>query len=198
MNRRAFLALAASGAALGAAPVAAETPTPPKLPAPLGTMAFELVDDRGTVVRPGDLVGRPALVFFGFTFCPEICPTTLGRLGTWLDALGPRADLIQPVLVTVDPERDTVEALSDYVSAFDPQLRGWTGTPEQIARAAGAFGVVYRKAPLEGGGYTMDHTATVFLFRADGAFASTIDYHERPEFAVAKLERLLKATRKAS
>lgn len=191
MRRRAFLAL---GATLPAARVLAETPAAPKLPSSLQEMDFTLVDDRGAVARPRDLVGRPALIFFGFTYCPEICPTTLGRIGAWLDEIGPAAAVIQPVLITVDPDRDTVAALSDYVSAFDPGLRGWTGTPDEVARAADAFGVVYRKIPLTDGDYTMDHTAGVFLFRADGAFAGIIDFHEAGALAVAKLrKRLLKA-----
>lgn len=196
MNRRTAVVLAAAG--LGAAVVALAAadrggrPAPANLPPPLGTMDFELTDDRGAVVRPRDLVGRPAPVFFGFTYCPEICPTTLGRVGAWLDELGARADPLQRVLVTVDPERDTAAALSEYVAAFDPALRGSTGTPEQIARAADAFGVAFRKVPLDGGDYSMDHTATVFLFKADGTFASTIDYHEQPDAALAKLARLLR------
>lgn len=188
MRRRAFLALCAS---LPAARVLAETPAAVKLPSSLQEMDFTLVDDRGVAVRPRDLAGRPALIFFGFTYCPEICPTTLGRIGTWLDEMSPAAAVIQPVLITVDPERDTVAALSEYVSAFDPALRGWTGTPDEIARAADAFGVVYRKVPLAGGDYTMDHTAGVFMFRADGGFAGVIDYHEAPELAVAKLRKRL-------
>ena len=188
MRRRAFLALCAS---LPAARVLAETPAAPKLPSALQEMDFTLVDDRGAVARPRDLIGRPALIFFGFTYCPEICPTTLGRIGAWLDEIGPAAAAIQPVLITVDPDRDTVAALSDYVSAFDPGLRGWTGTPDEVARAADAFGVVYLKVPLADGDYTMDHTAGVFMFRADGGFAGVIDYHETPELAVAKLRRRL-------
>lgn len=188
MRRRAFLTLAA---ALPAAGVLAETPAAPRIPSALQEMDFTLVDDRGAAVRPRDLIGRPALVFFGFTYCPEICPTTLGRIGTWLDEIGSAAAAIQPVLITVDPGRDTVAAMSDYVSAFDPALRGWTGAPAEIARAADAFGVVYRKVPLADGDYTMDHTAGVFLFKADGAFAGIIDFHEAPDLAVAKLRKRL-------
>ena len=154
-------------------------------------MEFELVDDRGAPARPQDLIGRPALVFFGFTFCPEICPTTLSRIGAWFEEIGPAADVIQTVLITVDPERDTVAAMAEYVSAFDPAPRGWTGTPAEIARAADAFGVVYRKVPLDGGEYTMDHTAGVFLFSADGAFAGIIDFHEAPELSISKLRKRL-------
>lgn len=186
MRRRAFLALAA---ALPASRLAAETAAAPKLPSALQAMDFALVDDRGAVARPRDLIGRPTLIFFGFTFCPEICPTTLSRIETWLDEIGAPAAAIQPVLITVDPERDTVAAMSEYVSAFSPGLRGWTGTPVEIARAADAFGVVYRKVPLAGGDYTMDHTAGVFMFRADGAFAGIIDFHEPPEVTVAKLKK---------
>ena len=160
-------------------------------PLPLTAMAFEMTDDRGETVGPETLIGEPSLVFFGFTYCPDVCPTTLSDISGWLDELGPEAERLNTVLITVDPERDTVPALAAYVSYFHPQIRGWTGEPEELAKAAEGFRARYEKVPTEGGGYTMDHTAGVFLFRADGTFAGTVDYHEPREFAAPKIRRIL-------
>lgn len=162
-------------------------------PLPLAEMAFTLTDHEGNAVGPESLLGRPSLVFFGFTRCPDVCPTTLLDISDWLDALGPEAAALNAVLITVDPDRDTVEALADYVSYFHPQIRAWTGTPKGVAEAARGFRVRYGRVDLEGGDYTMDHTASVFLFRADGAFAGTVDPHEPREFALPKLRRILDA-----
>jgi protein SCO1/2 len=161
------------------------------LPAALTDMRFRLTNDRGRAVGPDTLAGRPAMVFFGFTYCPDVCPTTLSDISDWLDALGDDAADLGVVFITVDPQRDTVDALSDYVAAFHPAIRGWTGRDNEIARAAEAFRVTYARAPLGDGDYTMNHTASVFLFDAEGRFVSTIDYHEPREFAVPKLRRAL-------
>lgn len=200
MQRRAALTYgAASLGALGLTLVAgwwrvdgpgAEEPVAQR-PAPLTSMDFELTDQEGRTVGPENLIGRASLVFFGFTFCPDVCPTTLSDISGWLDELGTAAERLNVVFITVDPDRDTVEAMADYVGYFHPAIRGWTGTTDQIARAADGFRVRYEKVPAETGSYTMNHTATVFTFAATGAFSGTIDYHEPREFAVPKIRRAL-------
>ena len=167
------------------APVAVE-----QRPVDLTAMDFRLTDHEGNAVGPETLVGRASMVFFGFTFCPDVCPTTLADISGWLDDLGAEAKRMNVVFITVDPERDTVSAMKEYVGYFHPALRGWTGSPDEISRAAEGFRVIYEKVPVEGG-YTMNHTAGVFLFNAEGRFVSTIDYHEPREFAVPKIRRTL-------
>lgn len=172
------------GAERGAGTIAAT-------PSPIGDMSFSMVDHEGVSVGSEDLLGRTSMVFFGFTFCPDVCPTTLADISGWLDDLGLDAGRLNVVFISVDPKRDTPEAIADYVAAFHPQIRGWTGSPEDVAQAAGAFRVTYKKVPLGDGGYTMDHTASVMLFDATGKFRSTIDYHESREVAVPKIRLVL-------
>ena len=162
-----------------------------RLPLPLTEMDFRLTDHEGQPVGPATLVGRPTMVFFGFTFCPDVCPTTLSDISGWLDALGEDAGQMNVVFITVDPDRDTVEAMAEYVGYFHPAIRGWTGAQDQIARAAEGFRASYERVPTDGGDYTMNHTASVFLFDAAGGLVSTIDYHEPREFAVPKIRRAL-------
>ncbi len=161
------------------------------LPLPIGEMGWQLTDHRGRTVRPADWLGRPAMVFFGFTWCPDVCPTTLSAISGWLEELGTEADRLIVALISVDPERDTPEVLADYVGNFDPRIVGLTGPKAQIARAADDFRVIYRKVPRDDGDYTMDHTAGVFLFHADGRFANIVDFHEDRRFAVPKIRRTL-------
>jgi protein SCO1/2 len=163
----------------------------PLLPSALTAMEFELIDHDGDAVGPDTLIGRPSMVFFGFTYCPDICPTTLSDISGWLDALGEDAKDLDTIFITVDPERDTIEAMAEYVGHFDPSIRGWTGSLDEIMRAAEGFRVKFVKVATEGGDYTMNHTASVFLYDASGSFAGTIDYHEPEEFAVPKLRRLM-------
>ena len=162
-------------------------------PLALSGMNFRMVDHEGTPVTPQSLVGRATMVFFGFTYCPDVCPTTLSDISLWLDDLGNDADELNVVFITVDSERDTVDAMADYVSYFHPAIRGWVGVSDQIAQAADDFRANYEKVPLEDGDYTMNHTASVFLFNPTGEFVSTIDYHEQREFAVPKIRRALKS-----
>src|SRR6056297_1827128 len=160
-------------------------------PMPVSALDFALIDHEGRPIGPETLVGRASLVFFGFTWCPQVCPTTLADISHWLDGLGTEAEALDVVLITVDPERDTVAAIAEYVGYFHPQIRGWTGSASEIARAAEGFRVRYEKVPLDGGDYTMNHTAGVFLFDADGALVSIIDYHEPREFALPKIRRAM-------
>lgn len=162
---------------------------------PVAEMDFALIDHEGRSVGPKTLLGNASMVFFGFTYCPDVCPTTLSDISGWLERLGEDADRLNVVFITVDPDRDTVEALADYVSYFHPSIRGWTGAPDQIARAAEAFKATYEKVPTEASNYTMNHTASVFLFSAEGRFVSTIDYHEPREFAAPKIRRAMNEDR---
>jgi protein SCO1 len=153
---------------------------------------FSLVNHRGERVTQDTFKGKPTAYFFGFTHCPEVCPTTLFEMSQNLKALGPEADRLNVVFVTVDPERDTPDLLKTYLESFDPRIVALTGTPEEMAAAAKAYHVSYRKVPTEGGSYTMDHTASVILTDANGGFLSLIDYHEDEATTLAKLRRALK------
>jgi protein SCO1/2 len=130
-------------------------------------------------------------VFFGFTHCPDVCPTTLFDISETLRALGPDADRIGALFVTVDPERDTPAVLKDYLSSFDPRVIGVTGDPAAVASMEKAYRVYAKKVPLDGGGYTMDHTALVYLMNKDGAFVAPFNMKRRPEEAAADLKRYL-------
>lgn len=152
---------------------------------------FALTDQHGATVTQADLQGHPTAMFFGYTFCPDVCPTTLFEMSGWLEELGPDADRLKVYFVTVDPERDTQEALEEYLSAFDPRIRGLTGTPAAIAEMIKAYRIYSRKVPLESGGYIMDHTASIYLLNSDAVFTGTVDYQENPDTALAKLRRLI-------
>lgn len=154
---------------------------------------FSLVDATGKPVTEADFAGKPRAMFFGFTNCPDICPTTLLEAGQWLDKLGPDADKLKIVFVSVDPERDTPEAIGSYLSSFDPRIVGLTGTPDEVAQIVKSYRVYARKVELEGGDYTMDHSAAVLLFDGKGDFVGTVDYQAPEDEAVAKLKRLAAA-----
>jgi protein SCO1/2 len=151
---------------------------------------FTLTDHRDREVTERDFRGKPIAVFFGFTHCPDVCPTTLTDMTRLMEALGAAADRIHWLFISVDAERDTPRAMADYLSAFAPRIVGLTGTEAQIADAARAFRVYYRKVPLEGGGYTMDHSASVFLLDGEGRFAGTVDHKESEDVALQKLRML--------
>jgi protein SCO1/2 len=154
---------------------------------------FRLTDHGGRKLTDRDFRGQPVAIFFGFTACPDVCPTTLADMTAFMEELGPDADRLHWLFVTVDPERDTPEQLANYLTLFDPRIVGLTGKPAEIADAAKAWRVSYRRVPLDNGGYTMDHSASVFLMDARGRFAGTIDYKESAEVALAKLRMLLAA-----
>ncbi|HWJ75380.1 MAG TPA: SCO family protein [Kaistia sp.] len=151
---------------------------------------IDLTAEDGRRFTNADLGGKPFAVFFGFTRCPNVCPTTLSDLTLDLEQLGPLADKLKVLFVSVDPERDTPETLKDYLSAFDPRITGLSGTPAEIASLAKAYRVFYEKVPTEGGDYTMNHTATVYLMDGKGALASTISLEEDQPTRVAKLKQL--------
>ena len=152
---------------------------------------FELVDQRGARITEQAFRGHPTAVFFGFTHCPEVCPTTLFEMNGWLRELGEDGAELQAYFVSVDPARDTPEVLDLYVSSVSRRITGITGPADKIAEMIGAFGVYSRKIKLDDGDYTMDHTASVILLDSAGAFFGTIAYDENAGAAVAKLKRLV-------
>ncbi len=141
---------------------------------------FSMVDQNGRVVTEADFAEKPKAMFFGFTSCPDVCPTMLYQMTVWLKELGPLADRISPIFVSVDPDRDTPSVIRDYLTAFDPRITGLTGTPRQLAAFARNHGIVYEKVPVDDGEYTVNHTAGILLFDADGAYRGTADYHDDP------------------
>lgn len=150
---------------------------------------FELTSQHGERVARDDLLGRPHAVFFGYTFCPDVCPTTLYEMSQHMAALGDAAPTT--VFVSVDPERDTPETLARYVRAFDERILALTGTREAVDEAVRAYRAYYRIHPEdEDGDILIDHTASVYLFDAEGNFEGTIAYQENPDVARQKLERL--------
>lgn len=151
---------------------------------------FTLVDTTGATVTDATYRGRWMLVYFGYTYCPDICPTELQTISTALDDLGGLADRVVPIFVTIDPERDTSAALADYVKLFDNRLVGLTGTPEQIAAAARAYRVYYARAKSgDTTGYLMDHSSFVYLIGPDGSFRALF----RQGMAAPELADALKA-----
>jgi protein SCO1/2 len=152
---------------------------------------FHLVDQNDKAVTEKDMKGHPFLVFFGFTHCPDVCPTSLFEISEVLRMLGPDADRAGALFITVDPERDTPAAMKDYLSNFDPHLRGLTGDPADVQAAIKAYRVYAKKVPLEGGDYTMDHTAIVYLMDKDGRFVAPFSLKRTPEAAAADLRKYL-------
>lgn len=151
---------------------------------------FTLVDQKGKEITEAAFRGHPSALFFGFTHCPEVCPTTLFELDGWLKAMGDEGKDIRAYFVSVDPERDTPEVMDLYVSNVSDRITGITGDPAKVAAMVKSFGIFSRKVELEGGDYTMDHTASILLLDEGGDFFGTIAYEENPETALAKLKRL--------
>jgi len=152
---------------------------------------FKLVDQNSQPITEQDLIGHPYLVFFGFTHCPDVCPTTLFEVSEILRKLGPDAKNVRALFITVDPERDTPAVLKDYMSSFDPRVIGATGDSAAIMSVEKTFRVYAKKVPLDGGGYTMDHTAIVYLMDKTGRFVAPFNMKRRPEEAAADLKRYL-------
>lgn len=156
-----------------------------------GPFTLQMTD--GTPFGQEQLLGRPHILYFGFTYCPDLCPTTLYQIASVMNDLGERADRekLTVVFVSVDPKRDTPDVLSEYIAAFDPRMIALTGGPEQIRQAATAYGIFYREVPLEDGTYTVDHSASALLFSADGRLFDIIAYDESDTSAAEKIARLL-------
>jgi len=143
---------------------------------------FSLVDQTGKPVTEANFAGRFLLVYFGFTYCPDVCPTELGIIASAMDELGPQADRVTPVFITVDPERDTPAAMADYVSRFHPSMVGLTGTDQQVAAAARAYRVYYAKVNRpELTEYVMDHSSFIYLVGPDGRVRSLFRPQTSPE-----------------
>jgi protein SCO1/2 len=154
---------------------------------------FSLTDHTGKHVTDQDFRGRFMLVFFGFTFCPDVCPTALQVMAAAMDKLGPKAREIVPVLITIDPERDTPEQMAMYVKSFSPRLVGLTGTPKEIDAVAKEYRVYYRRVPdpKSTAGYTMDHSAFVYVMGPDGEFRTHFAYTVNADAMAERLGKLL-------
>ena len=157
---------------------------------------FRLTTMDGGTLSNADLKGKPFAIFFGFTRCPEICPTTLSDLTEAMSRLGPDADRLKVLFVSLDPTRDTPELLKQYLTAFDPRIIGLTGSEGDVAKPAHAYRVFWEKVATGDGDYTLNHTASVYLMDRDGAFTGVIDYQESIETTVAKLKRLVESGRR--
>jgi protein SCO1 len=156
---------------------------------------FALAAHTGQTLDSRSLAGKPYALFFGFTQCPDVCPTTMLEMTDLMKEMDAKLPVatrdFRVLFVTVDPERDDLKLLGDYLSAFDRRIVGLRPSPEELPAMARTFAAYYRKVPTSSG-YTMDHTAAVFLFNAKGVFAGTIDSRESRANQLAKLERLLR------
>lgn len=156
---------------------------------------FELTDYNGAKITEQAFRTKPSLVFFGFTFCPDVCPTTLFEMDGWLKEVDPDGTKLNAFLVSVDPERDTPEVLKGYISNVNERVVGITGEPAKVNEMIKGFRVYAKKVPLDekdpNGDYTMDHSASVFLLDSNGRFAGTIAYEEARDTAIIKLKNLI-------
>ena len=150
---------------------------------------FSLMDQNGLARSDKDFRGKYVLLYFGYSFCPDVCPTTLGVMADALSRLGPRAKRIVPVFVTIDPERDTPAVLRKYLAAFGPEFVGLTGTLPQIAKVAHEYDVYFAKHPLQGGNYSMDHTSIIYLLGPDGKLVKFYNEQMTPDALAKTLHR---------
>lgn len=153
--------------------------------------AFSLVNDEGQSVDQSIFKGNPSLVYFGYTHCPEVCPTTLFEVAGYLNELGEDGASIKSYLFTVDPERDTPEIMNSYVTAFSDRITGVTGTPEEMKRVIAGWRAFAEKVPNKSGGYSMSHTMDLFLIGSDGRLKGLIPYGADPGEAVRKIRSAL-------
>ncbi|PSO20820.1 SCO family protein [Bradyrhizobium sp. MOS003] len=152
---------------------------------------FQLTDQNGKAVTDKSLKGKPTLIFFGYTHCPDVCPTSLFEISEVLRALGKDADKVNAVFISVDPERDTPATMKDYLSSFDPHLEGLSGDPAETAKVITSYRVYAKKVPTKDGDYTMDHTALIYLMDRDGRFVSPFNLKRTPDEAAADLKKYL-------
>ena len=167
---------------------------PPARPLGVTGQEFALASTQGGTFTQDDLRGTPSLIFFGYTFCPDVCPTTLAETTAWRSQLGLSPEELRIIFVTVDPARDTLDVVKGYVEGFDPSIIGLVGDEEQtdaIKAAFGAFGERAEGFAADDPYYLVDHTALTFLIGADGAFEGTVSYEEAQDVAVAKVKRLV-------
>ncbi|MEJ1976697.1 MAG: SCO family protein [Acetobacteraceae bacterium] len=150
---------------------------------------FSLTDMHGRAVTDATYRGRWLLIYFGYAYCPDVCPTELQSISTALDQLGPDAAKVTPLFITIDPARDTPSALAQYVRLFDDRLVGLTGTADQVAAAARAFHVYYAKIPMPNtAAYLMDHSSFVYLMGPDGKFRALLSPSDDPDDIARKVE----------
>lgn len=152
---------------------------------------FTMTSQNGETITDQSLRGKPYAIFFGFTRCPDVCPTTLSRMAQLRSRLGADGEKFNIVFVSVDPRYDTPESIRQYLTLFDTPIIGLTGTDAQIAQIVKAFGIYYQKVPIDGGDYTIDHTASVFLMDKNGNPVTAIDHQETPENALRKMRDLI-------
>ncbi|MAZ18182.1 MAG: hypothetical protein CL535_17880 [Ahrensia sp.] len=153
---------------------------------------FNLVDQNGDPITEQAFRGHPTALFFGFTHCPEVCPTTLYELGSWFNELGDEGSNIMAYFVSIDPERDTPELLGGYLSNVTDRVIGITGDPEKVREMARGFNIYFKRIDTDDGDYTMDHTASIILLDSQGNFRKTIAWGENSETAMQKLRDLAK------
>lgn len=154
---------------------------------------FQLVNEDGKAVTEADFTGKPGVWFYGFTNCPDVCPTALAEIAGLLGQLGPDAEKLNAVFVTVDPERDTLAILKGYVDYFDPRIIGLTGELANVEAMAKSRFVQFAKVPQDGGAYVMRHPASIYLVDAKGEFAGTLDAEEPMDTKLSKLKKLVGA-----
>jgi protein SCO1/2 len=161
--------------------------------APINTLGgpFELTDHHGRAFSSKRLEGQPYAIFFGFTHCPDVCPTTLLLMSNALSKLGADADRLKVVFVTVDPERDRPEVLRTYMASFDPRIAALTGSVDQIAATAKLWKAYYNKVPEDDGRYTIAHSAYVYLMDRQHRFVGTMGFQESEARQLDKLRKLL-------
>lgn len=194
MAFRLFLAAVVAALAIAAAPArAGEAPAgqPQEI-----ISRYLLVDTRGRAITNEDFPGRFQLISFGYTFCPDVCPTTLAAMAQIMRKLGPRADRVQPIFISVDPERDTKAVLAKYTAYFDPRIIGLTGTPELVKAAADHYKVTYRKYLAPGAkpdSYSIDHTAGMFVVGPDGEFVTRLAHDLSPDVAASRIAEMVDA-----
>jgi protein SCO1/2 len=153
---------------------------------------YTLETGSGKPFTAASLAGAPTMLFFGYTHCPDVCPTTMADMALWFHELGPEGKALRAFFVSVDPTRDTPAVIHDYVKAVSDRITGVTGTPDQIAKIEKAWRIFSRKVPIAGSAdYTMDHTASVYLLNAKGQFEDIIAYQDDDATALKKLKKLL-------
>jgi protein SCO1/2 len=192
MRRHNFMLSLVSGVALFAI-LANPAEAPITFPPEGSNLTFALTTPDGTAVTEQSYRGKWLVIYFGYTFCPDVCPTTMMEIAGALKTLGPRADAVQAIFITVDPQRDTPNVLKEYLKSFDPHLIGLTGTPAQIAAAAKAFHVFYERNDTGDGSYLYDHSAFIYLINPDGKFARAITSEGSSQAVADALSTLMTA-----
>jgi protein SCO1/2 len=154
---------------------------------------FALVTQNGAPITDQDLLGHPSLMFFGYRYCPDVCPTALTDVSGWLAELGAEASDLAVYFVTVDPERDQPEQLAEYLTAFDPRIVGVTGPVDDVHAMLDGYHVYYERQDTTGGSYEMEHYASFFMLDRNGEFAGSIDYNATRDEALGRIRQLIAA-----